>query len=189
MIRKTTALTRRGLLAGVGCAVAAAAAGPALAAPNILRGAGDIRSLKLVSPHTGDRVKAVYWVEGEYIPEALREIDHVMRDWRADAATRMDPKVIDIMAAVHRMLDTDEPFSVYSGYRTRATNNMLRRRSRGVATNSYHCRAMAADLHLKSRSVRQIAGAGERLGVGGVGRYSRSDFTHLDCGPRRGWGA
>lgn len=190
MIDKTTAApTRRGLLFGAGLALAGLAAAPALGAPAVLNGAGDIRRLKLLNPHTGDHVNAVYWVEGEYVPEALQEIDHLMRDWRVDQEARMDRRVLDIMAAVHRVVETDEPYHVFSGFRTKQTNAMLRRRSRGVAANSYHCKGMAADLHLASRSVRQVAAAAERLGAGGVGRYSRSDFTHLDCGPRRGWGA
>jgi uncharacterized protein YcbK (DUF882 family) len=65
---------------------------------------------------------------------------------------------------------------------------MLARTSRGVARDSYHMKGMAADLHLKSRSVRQMSAAALRLGVGGVGRYSRSNFVHLDSGPPRDWG-
>ncbi|MFN3616162.1 MAG: YcbK family protein, partial [Rubrimonas sp.] len=65
---------------------------------------------------------------------------------------------------------------------------MLQRTSSGVARDSYHMRGMAADLHLKSRSVRQMASAAETLGSGGVGRYSRSNFVHLDNGPLRTWG-
>ena len=59
----------------------------------------------------------------------------------------------------------------------------------GVAKNSYHIKGMAVDVTMKSRSVAQISHAGLNLGAGGVGRYSRSDFVHLDCGPVRRWGA
>jgi uncharacterized protein YcbK (DUF882 family) len=75
-----------------------------------------------------------------------------------------------------------------SGYRSPATNAMLRSRSRGVARNSLHMKGQAADLRLKSRSVSQMARAAAACNAGGVGKYSRSNFVHMDCGPVRVWG-
>ena len=181
-------LSRRTALLCAAAAFGTAAAQRALAAPPLLTGAGDVRVIRLENPRTGDRVSTVYWVEGDYIPEAMAEIDWLMRDWRIDAVKPISTKVIDIMAAAHRLMETDEPYTVYSGYRTPQTNRLLRSRNRGVARNSYHIKAMAADLHLKTRSVRQMASAAEQIRGGGVGRYSRSDFVHMDCGPVRSWG-
>jgi len=168
--------------------VTAAIAGPGLAAPSLLTGAGDVRIVNLTNPRTGERLNSVYWIEGRYIPEVLAEVDHLMRDWRTDEIKRIAPDVIDIIAATHRKLDSREPFSVYSGYRSPATNRLLRLRSRGVARDSYHVKGMAADLHMENRSVRQISRAALAMNAGGVGKYSRSDFVHLDCGPVRSWG-
>jgi uncharacterized protein YcbK (DUF882 family) len=180
-------ISRRGVLFGaLGCVAAAAA--PAFATPAVLSGKGDIRVVSLVNPRTGDKLTSVYWVEGKYIPEVLAEIDHLMRDWRVEQKRKIDPGVIDIMAASHKLLGASEPFTLFSGYRSPRTNAMLRRESRGVARNSYHMKGMAADLHMKSRSVTQIARAAASLNCGGVGRYSRSDFVHMDCGPVRSWG-
>ncbi len=75
-----------------------------------------------------------------------------------------------------------------SGYRSPATNSMLRSRSSGVARNSLHMQGQAADLRLKSRSVAQMARAAAACNAGGVGKYSRSNFVHMDCGPVRVWG-
>jgi uncharacterized protein YcbK (DUF882 family) len=75
-----------------------------------------------------------------------------------------------------------------SGYRSPQTNAALRARSRGVARNSLHMKGQAADLRLKTRSVSQVARAAEACASGGVGRYSRSNFVHMDCGPLRTWG-
>jgi uncharacterized protein YcbK (DUF882 family) len=75
-----------------------------------------------------------------------------------------------------------------SGYRSPATNAMLRSNSRGVAKNSLHMKGQAADLRLKSRSVSQMARAAEACSAGGVGHYPRSNFVHMDCGPVRTWG-
>lgn len=184
----SAALSRRSLLFAGLAACGVAAASRAVAAPSILRGAGDVRVISLSNPRTGEKLHSVYWVEGEYIPEVMAEIDHIMRDWRIDKKRRIDPGVVDIMAAAHRLLDTREPYTLFSGYRSPETNQMLRRRSRAVARDSFHMKGMAADLHLDSRSVRQIAGAAQTLGAGGVGRYSRSNFVHMDCGPLRSWG-
>jgi uncharacterized protein YcbK (DUF882 family) len=118
----------------------------------------------------------------------MAEIDWLMRDWRSDSVKPIARKTVDIIAATHRLLETSEPFTVYSGYRTPQTNRLLRSKSRGVARNSYHIKAMAADLHMEARSVSKIARAAQALGGGGVGRYSRSDFVHMDCGPVRSWG-
>jgi len=164
-------------------------AGPAFAsAPALLKGAGNFRSIRLVNDRTGDWINTVYWVEGEYIPEVMRDINFLMRDWRASKVKDIDPRTIDILSATHRLLDCREPFEVISGYRTKQTNAMLRKRSRGVASNSYHIKGMAVDISMKGRSVRQISRAGQSLGAGGVGKYSRSDFVHLDSGPVRSWG-
>jgi uncharacterized protein YcbK (DUF882 family) len=57
-----------------------------------------------------------------------------------------------------------------------------------VAKNSYHLKGMAVDISCSARSVGQVASAAMSLGAGGVGRYSRSSFTHVDSGPVRQWG-
>jgi len=182
------AITRRGLLGGLaGLGILAAA--PAFAsAPAVLKGAGNYRKISLTSHKTGEWLNTVYWIEGEYIPEAMDAISHLMRDWREDVVKPIDPRTIDIMSATQHLLECGEPFTVVSGYRTKRTNAMLRDRSRGVAKNSYHLKGMAVDLACRSRSVRQVAAAAQSLGAGGVGRYSRSEFTHVDSGPVRQWG-
>jgi len=181
-------LSRRAILGGMAAASALSAAPAFAGAPAILRGAGNFRSLRLVNNRTAEKLSTVYWVEGDYIPEALEAFNKILRDWRADEILRIDPRAIDIMAATHGLLETSEPFEIVSGYRSPATNAMLRRRRRGVARNSYHTKGMAIDVTLKSRSVDQIAWAAESLRAGGVRRYTRSKFCHVDCGPLRDWG-
>jgi len=183
-----SAVTRRALLGGLATLTAMAAAPAFASSPALLTGAGDIRNLSLVNNRTGESLNTVYWAEGDYIPEALEAVNHILRDWREDLAFEMDPHAIDILSATQRLLDSGEPFQVISGYRTRKTNAMLRRRSRAVAKNSYHIKGMAVDIAMQTRSVRQISRAGLSLGAGGVGRYSRSHFVHLDSGPVRKWG-
>ena len=91
------------------------------------------------------------------------------------------------MAASHNIMDVDEPYLLLSGYRSAATNAMLRRQSRSVARNSLHVKGQAADLRLATRSVSQMAKAAQSCAAGGVGRYYGSNFVHMDCGDVRTW--
>lgn len=175
---------RRFLKSLAGCA----AAGAALAAPSIAKAAADIRSLALVNHRTGESINSCYWIAGEYIPEARAEFNHILRDWRAELVIDIDCRTLDILSAVHAMLDTTEPFQVVSGYRSPETNAALRRRGRGVARNSYHTRGMAIDFAMDTRTVNQMHAAAMALSAGGVGKYSRSQFVHVDSGPVRDWG-
>ena len=184
----TGGITRRGLMS-LFAATAVAAAPVSANAFGFLRGAGDIRRLKLYSGRTGESVDTIYWIDGRYIPEALTEIDHFFRDWRNNRTHRIDTRTLDILAAAHRMLDVTEPYMLLSGYRSPETNAMLRASSRGVARDSRHLVGQAADVRLRNRTVAQIARAAAACNAGGVGRYSRSDFVHMDCGPVRTWGA
>ena len=183
----TSGFTRRGLL-GVFAAAAVIAAPTYSNAFGVLKGAGDIRRIRMYSGRTGESMDTIYWIEGEYIPEVIKEINYFMRDWRSNDAIAIDMRTVDIMAASHRLMDVSEPYMLLSGYRSPATNAMLRSKSRGVAKNSLHMVGKAADLRLKSRSVGQMAKAAAACASGGVGRYSRSDFVHMDCGPVRSWG-
>ncbi len=187
MTKMTSGITRRGLL-GAFAATAVIAAPTYSSAFGLLRGAGDIRRIRMYSGRTGESLDSIYWIEGEYIPEVLKEVNHFMRDWRSNEVISIDPRNLDILAASHRLMDVSEPYMMLSGYRTAATNAMLRSKSRGVARNSLHMVGKAADLRLKSRSVGQMAAAAEACSSGGVGRYSRSNFVHMDCGPVRHWG-
>jgi len=180
-------LTRRALL-GAFAATTVIAAPTYSNAFGFLRGAGDIRRIRMHSGRTGESIDMIYWIEGKYIKDAMTQVNHFMRDWRNNKALGMDTRTVDIMAAAHNLMDTTEPYMLLSGYRSPETNAMLRSRSSGVARNSLHLRGQAADLRMQSRSVSQIARAAAACNAGGVGRYSRSDFVHMDCGAVRAWG-
>lgn len=183
----SSSISRRGLL-GAFAATAIMATPTYVNAAGFLRGGGDVRRIKMMSGRTGERINMIYWIEGDYIAEAVKQVHYFMRDWRNDAVKSIDLRTIDIMAAAHNMLDASEPYLLVSGYRSPATNAMLRSRSSGVAKNSLHLKGQAADLRLSSRSVGQMAKAAAACRAGGVGRYSGSNFVHMDCGPVRTWG-
>ena len=180
-------MTRRALLSAF--AATAVMAAPTFAnAAGFLRGGGDIRRIRMYSGRTGERIDTVYWIDGDYVPEAIAEVNHFMRDWRTDGVKSIDLRTIDIMSAAHNLMNVNEPYMLLSGYRSPQTNAMLRSRSRSVAKNSLHVQGQAADLRLSSRSVGQMAQAAIACRAGGVGKYSRSNFVHMDCGVVRSWG-
>jgi Bacterial protein of unknown function (DUF882) len=80
---KLNGVSRRGLL-GVFAATALVAAPTYTNAFGLLKGAGDIRRIRMYSGRTGESIDTIYWIEGEYIPEVVKEINHFMRDWRSD---------------------------------------------------------------------------------------------------------
>lgn len=184
----SASFSRRALL-GAFAATAVAAAPSYTKAAGFLRGSGDIRRIKMYSARTGEKLDMIYWVEGEYIRDAVHEVTYFMRDWRNNKVKNIDTRTLDILAASHNLLDVTEPYMLVSGYRSPETNAMLRSRSSGVARNSLHMKGQAADLRLQSRSVSQMARAAAACHAGGVGRYTRSDFVHMDCGPVRSWGS
>jgi len=181
-------LSRRGLL-GIFAATVVTAAPTMSRAFAFNRGAGDIRRLHMHNARSGETLDTVYWIEGDYIPEVLTEVDRFFRDMRSNTTHRIDTRTLDILAAAHNLLDVSEPYLLLSGYRSPETNAQLRARSRGVARNSRHMVGQAADVRLGNRSVSQVSRAAIACAAGGVGRYSRSNFTHMDCGPVRTWGA
>lgn len=181
-------ISRRGVM-GVFAATTVVAAPVMANAFGFLRGAGDMRRIRMYNGRTGESIDTVYWVDGKYIREALNEVNIFMRDWRTGEVIGVDPRTVDVAAASHRLLQTNEPYMMLSGYRSPRTNAMLRRSSGGVARNSLHMVGKAADLRLKSRSVGQMYSAAVSCRAGGVGKYSRSNFVHMDCGPVRHWGA
>jgi uncharacterized protein YcbK (DUF882 family) len=179
-------LSRRAALTGAMSIAATAAVTPLCAwaaAP------GALRRINIYSPRTDERLDAIYYVQGQYVPDVMQRLNNILRDVRSDEARTMDPRLIDLMAAAQRLIGYDRPFSVISGYRTQRTNDMLRRRSGGVAKKSYHVKGMAADLRMEGVSVDLLQKAGKHIGVGGVGIYTKSNFVHLDSGPVRSWGS
>lgn len=138
--------------------------------------------------HTGENLDTTFWADGGYIPDALHEINWVLRDFRTGDVKPIDPALLDILHALQGKLDTPEPFQVISGYRSPATNAMLHERSNGVAARSFHLQGRAIDINVPSRALSQIRGAALSLQAGGVGYYPQSDFVHVDNGPVRHWG-
>jgi uncharacterized protein YcbK (DUF882 family) len=145
------------------------------------------KALSLYNTHTGEGLNAVYWAEGEYLPEALSAVDHVLRDHRTDEIRPIDPQLLDLLHAIREELGCHQAFHVISGYRSPTTNAYLRSVSRRVAEHSLHMDGKAVDLRLPGWGAFTVRSVARELRVGGVGYYPRSEFVHVDVGPIRYW--
>lgn len=143
--------------------------------------------LKLYNVHTTESVQTVFWADGEYQKEGLRELDYLLRDHRANKVGTMDIKLYPLLALLNKRIGNNKPISIISGYRSAETNRMLARNGSGVAKNSYHIKGQAIDFRINGKDTRDIRDIGIKLGVGGVGYYQPSNFVHFDTGPRRSW--
>jgi uncharacterized protein YcbK (DUF882 family) len=148
---------------------------------------GDTRSLSFRNTHTNEKLTITYKVNGRYDDEALKKLNHVLRDWREDQATSMDPHLLDLIWDVYRDVEATEPIAIVCGYRSPGTNAMLRRRSSGVAKFSQHMLGKAMDFYIPGVPLEKLREAGLRAARGGVGFYPSSNFVHLDTGSVRHW--
>jgi uncharacterized protein YcbK (DUF882 family) len=145
------------------------------------------KSLAFYNTHTGEKLKAIYWAEGEYFPDSLREINHILRDPRNNEVHDIDTQLLDLLFAIRQEIDTSQPFHVISGYRSVETNAFLRAHSTGVAENSLHLVGKAIDIRSPGRDLRNLQKVATALKAGGVGYYPKSDFVHVDVGRVRYW--
>lgn len=173
---------RRRFLAA-SCATAVAA----LLGPRDARAAATPRRLSFVNTHTDESLSVVYWADGRYEPQALQDIDFILRDYRTEVVKEIDRGLIDLVHALHTRLRSNAPFHVISGYRTPETNRQLRERSGRVASHSLHVDGRAIDVRLPGTPLRGLQRAALALRGGGVGYYAQSDFVHVDTGRVRSW--
>ena len=144
--------------------------------------------LSFYNTHTGERLRrAVYWAEGNYIPDTLDQIDHLLRDHRNDTIQPIDPALIDLLHALSRQLGTTQPIHVISGFRSPSSNLLLRQQAQGVAKRSLHMSGKAVDIRIPDCDLTRLRRAAMAQKRGGVGFYPDSDFVHLDTGRVRYW--
>ena len=185
-------MNRRRFL-GVGASAAAAALVPARARGAVVadKMAKPVeRTLAFFNTHTGERVRTAYCGGGEYRPEALKEINHILRDFRANEIKPIDPKLLDLLHELGGTLETDQPFHIISGYRSPHTNAMLQSRGgehTGVASGSLHMVGKAIDIRVPGVKLDNLRAAARSLKLGGVGYYPSSNFVHVDTGRVRYW--
>jgi uncharacterized protein YcbK (DUF882 family) len=147
------------------------------------------RALKLYNLHTHERATIVFKRNGVYDRAGLARVNGILRDWRRDKPTRMDPHLLDLIWQVYRDSGSRDYIQVVCGYRAPTTNAMLRRRSGGVAKNSLHMQGKAMDFYIPDVPLSTLRAIGLKMQIGGVGFYptSGSPFVHMDTGSVRHW--
>jgi uncharacterized protein YcbK (DUF882 family) len=177
---------RRSIIAasGIALALGAGTRGTQDAVAN-----GDTRTLSIYHTHTKESATITFKRDGRYDRAALEQLNWMLRDWRVDEPTKMDPRLFDTVWEAYRSVGSQEPITVVSAYRSPGTNAMLRRRSRAVAEFSQHMLGKAMDFYLPDVSIDQLRAVGMRMQRGGVGWYPHagSPFVHLDVGSVRSW--
>jgi uncharacterized protein YcbK (DUF882 family) len=185
-------LHRRAFL-GIGAAAAAATLVPSRAHAAARAAAGfkaPERVLSFFNTHTGERLKAAYCTAGAYQPDALRDLNYILRDFRANEIKPIDPRLFDLLNELGGTLETDQPFHIISGYRSPQTNAMLRERGgavTGVASHSLHMVGQAIDIRVPGVQLQNLRNAAKSLKIGGVGFYPDLNFVHVDVGRVRYW--
>ncbi|HSV29110.1 MAG TPA: DUF882 domain-containing protein [Candidatus Omnitrophota bacterium] len=177
-------VSRRSLLAlGLGTAAATLLVSPLEAAVRAM----PERALNLYNTHTGEWLKTVYWANGAYLPRSLAQVNKFLRDHRSGEVHPMDPRLLDLMAAMHRKFGNKGAIHIISGYRAPQTNAILASASDGVAHNSLHMSGKAVDIRIPGAGVKMVGKAAKSLKAGGVGTYPSSNFVHIDTGKVRTW--
>lgn len=166
----------------------AAMALPLAAAPGLVMATpGEPRRLRFYHTHTGEKLDVVYHEDGAYLPDALSELNYLLRDFRSGDVVGIDPALLDFLHASQRRLGSIGTYEIISAYRSPATNELLRRRGGGVAKRSMHLQGRAIDVRLTGVDTHDLRRAARELVGGGVGYYAKSDFVHLDTGRVRWW--
>jgi uncharacterized protein YcbK (DUF882 family) len=179
-------ISRRVFLAA-GLAATAMCFLPCEAVASVLKVLSFERALSFDNIHTGEKMEAIYWQEGTYVPQALADINYILRDYRTGEVKEIDTDLLDLLFALQKKLGSEVPFDIISGYRSPETNSLLHSRSKGVANNSLHIYGQAIDIRLPGYELNTLRSAAIDLRRGGVGYYPLSDFVHVDVGRIRSW--
>jgi uncharacterized protein YcbK (DUF882 family) len=145
------------------------------------------RAIRLYNTHTGESLRSVFWAEGQFIPDALQDINKLLRDHRNNKIAPIDPKLIVLLNEVSDKFGDTQALHVISGYRSPESNAKLATRSGGVARHSMHMDGKAIDIRIPGKNLAQLHKAAMSMRAGGVGYYPDSQFVHMDTGRVRYW--
>jgi uncharacterized protein YcbK (DUF882 family) len=145
------------------------------------------RSLHLYNTHTGESLRRVFWAEGSLIPEAMNDINKLLRDHRNNKIAPIDPKLLFLLDQVASKIGGNQGVHIISGYRSPESNRLLQENSSGVAKHSMHLDGKAIDVRIPGRDLASLHKAALQVRGGGVGYYPASQFVHMDTGRLRSW--
>lgn len=184
---KTLVHRRQFLQWGAALTIASALPAPAWAATGRKQRQPAERVLSLYNTHTGESLNTVYWLEGQYLPESLNNINYLMRDHRNGEVKDIDARLLELLYQISQRVESQQPINIISAYRSETTNAMLAEHDQRVAKHSLHIQGMAVDLRIPYRDLGYLKQAAMSLRTGGVGYYPNSNFLHIDVGTVRYW--
>lgn len=117
---------------------------------------------------------------------STRTAARFLRDHYTNSPTKMEPRLLEIIASACTHFDRDTAF-VVSAFRHPKYNLILRKKGRQVARNSQHTHGTAIDFWIPRVSTRTLHAWAKAQQIGGVGLYLDSGFIHMDTGKVRYW--
>ncbi len=153
----------------------------------ILAATDEKKILKLYNVHLQKKFYAPFFEKNYYKLSGLFEVNKAFIDYRAKEMTRIDVKLINLLYEIQQQLGSDHQFNIVSGYRSKQTNEALRKTHEGVAKNSFHIKGKAVDIYVPNVPLRKLKDIALGMQKGGVGYYPSSHFVHVDVGPVRSW--
>jgi len=150
--------------------------------------AEDQLDLSFYQTHTGERLTVTYKINGNYVPESLKKIDHIMRDHRKNKKYSIDPELLDYLYDLLSAVNNHGEVHIISCYRSPETNQRLRSQGEGgVAKGSLHMQGKALDFRLMDTDTKTLRDTALSMKRGGVGYYPKLDFIQIDTGRVRFW--
>ena len=123
----------------------------------------------------------------EYIIDSYEQVNKAFKDNRKNEVIDIDENLILLLSKISKKVGREKKITILSGYRTKETNTMLRKKGKKTAKKSYHMKGQAVDIRIDGVSVKKVAKIARKLKLGGVGRYVKDGFVHVDTGPVRYW--
>ncbi len=152
------------------------------------------RTLDLIRPQSGERVKLLYWKDGDVIDSAYQQFCHILRDVNGKKSAAIDPKLLETLWATQAFIarfGMSKPLEVLSGYRTPESNQRLREEGIPAARKSLHLEGRAADIRIGDLHEEVLGELIQSFKQGGVGFYFRASakggWIHTDTGLQRAW--
>jgi uncharacterized protein YcbK (DUF882 family) len=145
------------------------------------------RELAFLNLHTGERLRAEYFHNGQVVPSAMHAISVLMRDHYNNKVHPIDQHLLDIAHVLQSHTGNRGTINLVCGYRSPETNAMMHEASAGVAAHSMHIEGRAMDIRMPGTRLASLKKVAVALKMGGVGYYPHDDFVHIDSGPVRKW--
>ncbi|NTU76339.1 MAG: DUF882 domain-containing protein [Alphaproteobacteria bacterium] len=147
------------------------------------------RTIVLARPKSGEKLSLTYYHDGRYDPSAMKAINRLFRDRKADETGEIDPELIDFLVDIRTRLCLPPTvvFEILDGYRTQETNGQMREVNGRVAKESLHLHGWAVDFRVAGVNGNAMAEVAKTMQRGGVSYYPSDNHVHVDLGNIRTW--